>query len=107
MKRDRETIVVELVHSMLLAKQLWVEKLQAIRHYYDRYCLPKFDIRPNAFKLLLRQTHTRISEDARVGTMEFHYFRMECSSLRCGTSERIGECCKRLPNMILEIQFTI
>ncbi len=63
---NRERIGVGLVHSVLLAKHLGVEKLQAIRRYYDRYHLPEGAFLRNAFNLLLKQTNTPIPDDARI-----------------------------------------
>ncbi len=66
---NREKIVVGLVHSVLLAKHLGVEKLRVIRRYYDEYRLPEGDVTRNAFKLLLKQTDTHILDDAKIWTI--------------------------------------
>ncbi len=52
-----------LVHSMVLAKHLDVEKLQAIMRYSDRCRLAEGAFLRNAFKLLLKQANTRLSND--------------------------------------------
>ncbi len=61
---NRESVRKGLVHSVVLAKHLGVEKLKAIRRYYDRYRVPKGRIRQDAFKLLNKQTNSHISHDA-------------------------------------------
>ncbi len=63
---NRERINVGLVHSVLLAKHLGVEKLQAIRQYYNRYCVPEGAFLRNAFKYLVEQIGTRIPDDAKI-----------------------------------------
>ncbi len=66
---NRERIAVGLVHSVVVAKHLGVEKLKTIRRYYDRNRLPEGIILRNAFKLLLMQTNTHIPEDAKIWEM--------------------------------------
>ncbi len=66
---NRERIRVELVHSVLLAKDLGLAKLQAIRHYYDRYRVPEGAILRNAIELLLKQSNTPISDEAKIWNM--------------------------------------
>ncbi len=73
---NRERIEVGLVHSVLLAKWLGVERLKAIRCYYDRNRLAEGRILGTAFKLLLMQTKTRISDDSRIWEM-FDNFRYQ------------------------------
>ncbi len=63
---SREKISVGLVHSVLLAKHLGVERLRATRRYYDLHCLPKDPILRKAIKLLLMQTITCIAEGAAI-----------------------------------------
>ncbi len=62
-KRNRGRVTVELVHSVILAKHLGVERLKAIRRYYDRHNVPAGNIRTDAFKRLLEQTESRIPDD--------------------------------------------
>ena len=69
MRANRERIVVGLVHSVLVAKHLGVEKLRVIRRYYYGHCLPKGAVLRNAFKLLLMQMGTRISDDSKIWEM--------------------------------------
>ncbi len=66
---NRERIGVGLVHSVLLAKHLGVEKLKGIRHYYDRHCMSEGPIHRNAFNLLLQQTDSRIPDDSKLWEM--------------------------------------
>ena len=66
---NRERIVVGLVHSVLLAKHLGVQKLHAIGRYYDEHRLPRGNILRNAFKLLLLQTNTLILNDSKIWEM--------------------------------------
>ncbi len=63
---NRESVQAELVHSILLAKHLVVEKLKAIRQYYDNYHVPVGGIHKNAFKLLGEQTSSHIPDDAKI-----------------------------------------
>ncbi len=62
-RHNREEVTVGLAHSVILAKHLGVEKLKAIRRYYNGHCLPLGKIRRDAFKRLLQQTVSRISDD--------------------------------------------
>ncbi len=66
---NRERIVVGLVHSVLLAKHLGVEKLKAIWRYYDGHRLEDKAVHHKALKLLLKQTNMDISDDAKIWTM--------------------------------------
>ncbi len=66
---NRERIVVGLVHSVLVAKHLGIEKLRAIRRYYDGHRVPEGTILRTAFKLLLMQMCTRISDDSKIWEM--------------------------------------
>ena len=52
----REGVTVGLVHSVILAKYLGVEKLKGIGRYYKRYQMPKGAILRKALKLLLKQS---------------------------------------------------
>ncbi len=63
---NREMVAVGLVHSVLLAKHLGVEKLKAIRRYYDGHRLQGGSILRKAFELLLMQTKTRIPDDTKI-----------------------------------------
>ncbi len=63
---NRERIGVGLVHSILVAKHLGVEKLKTTKRYYDRYLLPKGLILRNAIKLLLMQISTYIPGNANI-----------------------------------------
>ncbi len=65
-RENRENIVVELVHSVLLAKHLGVEKLKAIRKYYKNHCLPIPRMNRNAFEMLLKQHGKHPPEDSRL-----------------------------------------
>ena len=60
---NRECVSVELIHSVLLAKHLGVEKLKAIRRYYDGHNVPVGKILENAFKLLQKQLTKRRPND--------------------------------------------
>ncbi len=66
---NRGSVKVELVHSVVLAKHLGVEKLKAIRQYYDRYRVPSGFIRENAFRLLQKQTRCSIPDDDNIWWM--------------------------------------
>ncbi len=66
---NREKIVVELTHSVLLAKHLGVDKLKAIRKYYKNHRLPIPEMNRNAFEMLLKQHGKRISEDSGIWAM--------------------------------------
>ena len=66
---NRESVTVGLVHSVLLAKHIGIEKLHAIRRYYDEYCVPEGIFLRNAIKLLHLQTNTHIPDDARIWEM--------------------------------------
>ncbi len=66
---NREIVRVGLAHSLVLAKHLGVDKLKAIRQYYDNYCVPFGSIRGNAFRLLAKQTDCSIPDDARTWQM--------------------------------------
>ncbi len=61
---NREIVKVGLVHSLVLAKHLGVDKLKAIRQYYDQYRVPSGSTRENAFRLLGQQTNCSIADDA-------------------------------------------
>ncbi len=67
--RNREGVTVELAHSLVLAKHLGVEKLNAIRRYYDHHHVPVGRIREDAFKLLSKQTESDIPDDSRIWWM--------------------------------------
>ncbi len=58
-----------LAHSLVLAKHLGVDKLKAIRQFYDHYQVPKGDIRGNAFELLGKQTNCSIPDGPDVWNM--------------------------------------
>ncbi len=60
---NRECVTVGLAHSVILAKHLGVEKLKAIRQYYDDHQVPKGRTRENAFQLLNKQMSRRIADD--------------------------------------------
>ncbi len=60
---NRERVKVGLAHSLVLAKHLEVEKLKAIRQYYDHYQVPFGSIRGKAFKLLKKQAMCSIQND--------------------------------------------
>ena len=62
-RRNRERVTVELAHSVILAKHLGVERLKAIRRYYDGHNVPVGGIRRDAFRRLLEQTYSRIPDD--------------------------------------------
>lgn len=66
---NREQVAIGLVHSVLLAKHLGVEKLKAIRRYYDRYRMPSDTIFCNALKLLLKQSLTVTSDESEILNM--------------------------------------
>ncbi len=66
---NRESVKVGLAHSVVLAKHLGVEKLKAIRQYYDRYRVPSGSLRGNAFRLLRKQMDSGISDDAEIWEM--------------------------------------
>ncbi len=55
-KRNRNRVTVELAHSV-------IEKLKAIRRYYDGHHVPAGRIRRDAFKTLLAQTNSSIPDD--------------------------------------------
>ncbi len=59
---NRQNAAVGLVHSVLLAKHLGVEKLRAIRLYYERYRLPTNKILRDAVELLLKQLNTHLPD---------------------------------------------
>ncbi len=61
-KANRERVGVGLVHSVLLAQHFGVEKLKALRRYYDRYRVPQYTLR-NAFELLISSIIFGISRD--------------------------------------------
>ncbi len=61
---NRECVSVGLAHSGILAKYLGVEKLKAIRRYYDDHQVPKGRTHENAFKLLIKQMGSPIPDDA-------------------------------------------
>ncbi len=67
--QNREKVTVELVHSLILAKHLGVEKLRAISQYYDHYWVPLGPVRGNAFRLLGKQTNCRIPDDDNIWMM--------------------------------------
>ena len=64
--RNREGVTVGLVHSLILAKHLGVEKLKGIRYYYDRYKVPKRGILGKALKLYFKQTVDDISDELKI-----------------------------------------
>ncbi len=66
---NREIVKVGLAHSLVLAKQMRVDKLKAIRQYYDQYRVPSGSIRGNAFRLVEKQTDCSIPDDARTWEM--------------------------------------
>ncbi len=66
---NREIVKVGLAHSLVLAKHLGVDKLKAIRQYYDNYRVPFGSIRGNAFRLLAKQTDCSIPDDANIWQM--------------------------------------
>ncbi len=60
---------MELVHSVLLAKHLGVEKLKAIRQYYKDHRLSIPELNRNAFEMLLKQHGKHITKDSSMCTM--------------------------------------
>ncbi len=66
--RNRESVRVGLAHSVILAKHLGVEKLKAIREYYNHYRVPLGSIRKNAFRVLYEQMNNG-KPDAKIETM--------------------------------------
>ncbi len=63
---------VGLAHSVLLAKQFGVDKLKAIRTYYERYRLPTDKTLHKAFKLYLQQLGKQLPNDSKMWLM-FQY----------------------------------
>lgn len=61
---NREKVTVGLVHSVVLAKYLGVQKLKAIRRYYERYRMCDEKIFRNAFQLLLKQIGSPLWKDS-------------------------------------------
>ncbi len=68
---NRESLKTGLAHSLVLAKHLKVEKLKAIRQYYENYRVPLYQVRYNVFQLLKVQTQCRIRDDAEIWTWIF------------------------------------
>ncbi len=66
---NRESVKVELGHSLVLAKHLGVAKLQAVRQYYDHYHVLLGSISENAFKFLQKQTKCSFPDDATIWMM--------------------------------------
>ncbi len=66
---NRQNNVVELVHSVLLAKHLGIEELKAIRKYYKWRCLPIPEMNRNAIEMLLKQRGKHIPKDSSIWTM--------------------------------------
>ncbi len=66
---NRKKVAVGLVHSVLLAKHIGVEKLRAIRQYYDRYHLPTRHMLQKAFELFLTQSGRYLPEDSKLWQM--------------------------------------
>ncbi len=99
---NRGSVHVGLTHSMVLAQHLGVEKLKAIRRYYDHHQVPVGRIRLDAFKRLLEQASILPDDDADIWlclnppTGRFHFFRIEYKRCLCGMRQPIGVCCKRL-----------
>ncbi len=62
-RRNRGGLKMGLAHSVVLAKHSGVEKLKAIRHYYDDHHVPLGRICENAFKFLNEQPHSCITDD--------------------------------------------
>ena len=54
--QNREWVSLGLVHSLLLAKHLGVEKLKSIRRYYEYYCPPFAVFCHEALQTFLKQT---------------------------------------------------
>ncbi len=63
MRPNRKEVSVELAHSVVLAKHFGVEKLKAIRRYYDGHQVPVGRIGRDAFERLLKQTETPVPDD--------------------------------------------
>ncbi len=63
---NRESIRVELAHSLVLAKHLGVEKLKAIRRYHDFHSAPVGLIRFGAFILLHKQMNSSKLDDTQI-----------------------------------------
>ena len=72
----RQGVTVGLVHSVILAKHLGVEKLKGIRRYYKQYQMPKGGILGKALKLLLKQSRIDNSDQSET-------FNMFCRGSSC------------------------
>ncbi len=103
---NREWTTVGLVHSLVLAKHLGVEKLKAIGQYYDDHQVPVGRIRRDAFKKCWIRCGFPYWMMQGCGRClipligRCRYFRIECRRWHCGTRQQIGVCCKGLHHMM-------
>ena len=64
-----EDLTVGLVHSVLLAKYLGVEKLKEIQHYHRRYQMRDGVIFEKAMELFLKQTGVSVSNESKISKL--------------------------------------